>query len=143
MLVLATEVVTESSMPMTPGHDTWTDCLALTASHVTLVEVLPEKVILPNRAVPFELVVAVSSAVGQVVVSPPSPAEATSLVSVEVNESLVLTGVTAAWAGMAAIAYTVSIATLRKRLRLAALVMVVPFWVGSSVLVVGFAGRGS
>ena len=123
VLVLETDVAVVSLTPMRPGHETITEAPALDSVHVVLAAVLPEKVALPDREVPASSVVAVNSAVGQRVLTPPSVASPVITVLVEVNEILVLAGVMDACAGTAAAAHTVSIATAISRLRVAALRM--------------------
>src|ERR1044072_2390695 len=100
---------------MRPGHETVTELPLTTSVHVVLAAVLPEKVALPDMEVPASSVVAVSSAVGQLVLPLPKVASRVSTEWVEVNEILVLAGVMAACAGTAAAAQTVSIATASKR----------------------------
>lgn len=85
------------------------------ANRPLLRHVLPlplEKATVPEKLLPSALMVAVTSDVGQVTVRLPS--SALSWVSEEVAETLALTGVSVAWAGVAAAATTASAATTSK-----------------------------
>src|ERR1044072_1602289 len=119
VLVLATEVEVVSLAPISPGHDQETE-VAPPSVHVTLLVVLPEKVSLPDIEVPASSVVAVNSAVGQVILKP-NVGSNVNTVLVEVNEILVLAGVIAACAGGAAAADAGGIATASRSPRVVAL----------------------
>ena len=121
-----TEVAVVSLSERKPGHETITDSPVLLV-HVVLAAVLPEKVTLPDAAAPSELVVSVSSAVGQPSLVPPSVASRVKVVLVELNEILVFTGVSLACAGVAATAHAASAATASSSPRVVALFKGVPF----------------
>src|ERR1044072_6513504 len=123
VFVPLTDVATVSLTPMRSGLETVTEIPLTTSVHVVLAAVLPEKVALPDMEVPASSVVAVSSAVGHLVLPLPNVASSVSTESVEVNEILVLAGVIASSAGTAAAAQTVSTATASKRQHVIALLI--------------------
>src|ERR1044072_9309920 len=99
---------------LTPGHDHGPEPKKPESVHV-LVTALPARVNLPNMEVPVSSVVTVSSAVGQLMIEPPSDASKRNVTLEEVNEILVLAGVIAACPGVAATAHSANVAQTSNR----------------------------